>query len=288
MPLRLSKPREHVGLTVKFMLWASWLTAEIGLLLDLFHTARLLELVGVGLGSFGAIFAILAMIDAHKAFVKAEQVEEAIGSFRMSFQDVIDEMVKMCRNAQHTLSILIPTPGYGYLFDETDLSRSLVEELEAFIRRDGTKLDLFLIVGDQSRPAKELIPQRYLRRAFQLEEERKSRAVTARGYIELIERVFSAVDTNASKAKLTILKADPNIRLIIADDQQDNRCCLLSFAQSDPANIAREFKSTGFKSTHGHMVQAVNDLLAVYSSELGSEVEHAQIDYIKSFYVMAR
>ena len=116
-----------------------------------------------------------------------------------------------------------------------------------------------------------------------------SRNVTAKGYIELIERVFSAVDTNANKAKLTILKADPNIRLIIADaDDQDNRCCLLSFAQSDPTNIELEFKSTGFKSTHSHMMQAVYDLLAVYSSELGSEVEHSKIDYIKSFYVMAR
>lgn len=285
----LPKSSEHVWLGIAFSFWSLWLTTEVGLICNLFHPERITELIGVGLGSFGAIFAVLAMIDAHKAFLKAEQVEEAIGSFRMTFQEVIEEMVKMIRNAKKQLSILVPTPGFGYLFGERDLSRAFVEELEAFLRRDETMLSLFLVVGDKSRPVKKWIPQRYLRRAFQIEEDGTRRTAKAGIYTELVGRVFRAIIDNPNSAMLTVLRADPNIRLILADvDDPDNRCCFLSFAQSNPDVINREFKSTGFKSSHGHMVQSVQDLLNVYSSELGDRVPLNKIDSMKSLYVIVK
>lgn len=265
---------------------ALWMTAVAGLLGDLFRESHIVELTEIGLASFGAVFAFLAMLDAHNAFLKAEKVEEAVGSFRMSFQDVMGEMVSMCRNAKGKLSILIPTPGYGYLFGEMEQSRMFVDELEEFLRRNGTFLELFLVVGDPSRPDKELIPQRYLQRAFELEGKKR---VNADDYTALVSKVFSCISTYKAKAKLKLLNSDPNVRLMLADvDNPENRACLLSFAQADPDNVETEFKSTGFKSTHSYMVNAVRDLLLVYADELRRGPPILPLDNIESLYVMVR
>jgi hypothetical protein len=257
----------------------------MALVLDLLHFAHAKELTEIGIGVFGGVFAILAMKDAHRAFQKAEEVGEAVGSFRTSFKNVMEEMQTLGKRAKNSLCILIPTPAYGYLFGEPDLSRAMVSIIEDFVGREGTQLELYFVLGDSSLPQKLLLPQRYLKRAYDLQKDRNSR-VSADEYVRLVERVFAVIKENPGKVSLRVLNSDPNVRIIIADhDDPEHRACLLSFAQSEPGDITKEFQSTGFRSIRNEMVQAVKDLINVYAREQSQVVTS---DDVRSSFVILK
>jgi hypothetical protein len=237
-------------------------------LTDWSHSLKITE---IGIAVTGGIFAILAMLDAHRAFRKAREVQEAVGSFRMSFRDVMEEMVLLLREARQHLVLLLPTAGYGYLFGEPELSSELVTALEKYLELPNTTLDLYLIGGDRRR-LRESIPQRYLLRAFALQRQDPSRH-SAADYIKLVEHVFTIVAQHSDRVTLHLLKTDPNVRIVISDPQDvSSRACLLAFAQDKPDDIAREFRASGFRSTRVEMVRAMLDLVQVYSAEMGEDV----------------
>lgn len=279
------KLRPEVRLAILWAVASVYLTVLIGLLFNPLDFSHAKEFTELGIAVFGGVFAILAMMDAHRAFRKAKEVEEAVGSFRMSFEAVMEEMLDLVQRAKGSLCMLIPTPAYGYLFGEPALSNAIVTGIEAFVQRDDTHLELYLVFGSQSQPPKLLLPQRYLKRAYDLQKDVNG-GVSADVYTNLVERVFNVIRKNPNKAELRILNSDPNVRIIIADpDNPEQRACLLSFAQSDPGDITKKFQSTGFRSTRSEMVRAVRDLISVYSSE---QSEAVAVDSVRTFYVIRK
>jgi hypothetical protein len=269
------------------ILWSGasiYLALIVALVFDLLHFSLAKELTEISIGVFGAVFAILAMRDAHRAFQKAQEVGEAVGSFRTSFRNVMEEMLGLAKRAKNSLCILIPTPAYGYLFGEPALSRSMVGVIEDFVTQEGTHLELYFVLGGASLPQRLLLPQRYLKRAYDLQKDRSSGV--ADEYVRLVERVFAVIKMNPGKVSLRVLNSDPNVRIIIADENDpEHRACLLSFAQSEPGDLTREFQSTGFRSTRNEMVQAVRDLVNVYAQEQSRE---AASDDVRSSFVILK
>lgn len=251
-----------------------------------YHLEMIKEFMEMILVVFGTVFAVLAMIDAHQAFHKAKQVEEAIGSFRLNFSDILEEMTNMVNTTNGRLSILIPTPAYGYLFGEPDKSKQLLNAIATFIQKDKTHLELYLVFGAKPSSVRTQIPQQYLRRADKLVKN-KMAGVREQEYEQLIENLFQVISQHSAKVDLYLLKSDPNVRIIVGDaENPDKRSCLLSFAQSNPDDIKREFQSKGFKSTRSEMVQAMQDRLKVYFLEQGDMVENQDIQNIRAIYTV--
>ena len=269
---RAVRRRPELRLLIVVGYLALCVTWAIAFLLNLNHFDRAVEFTFVALGVCGATYAVFAMFDAHRAFQKSKDVEEAVGSFRRTFKSILEEMVLMIRNATTELRILIPTPGYGYLFDETELSEVFVTALEAFLGRPETRLELCLVLGPGSRTGGSL-PQRYLARAQKLEM-RELGGIREETYVALVERVFALIAHHPDQATCWVLDSDPNVRIILADaDNPVARRCLLSFAQSNPDNIDSKFEATGFVSTRAEMVAAVSDLLSLYRMEIGTQTK---------------
>ncbi len=253
-----------------------WLFLEVALLLDLLHLGHAFDAVHIGLAIVGGVFAVLAMMDAHRAFSKAQEVQEATGSFRMSFSAVMEEMVEIIENAQVNATVLVPTPGYGFLFGQRQLSSRFVQALEDFVTQRGGQVDLYLVVGTTD-PISESVPQQYLWRAYELQTNGTgSKGVVYEEYRQLVERVFLLHARSSGSMRIHVLESDPSVRLILADvEDSSNRVCLLSFAQLEPLNTQREFESKGFMSRRTEMVRAVQDLVTVYqSSERVGEGTH--------------
>jgi len=256
-----------IYLTVLFALVFGFLTLR-SVDGDWIHPVKVIEIF---IAISGATFAILAMLDAHRAFRKAREVQEAVGSFRMNFRSILEEMVLLIRDTKSHLTLLFPTPGYGYLFGEPELSERLVSVLESFLNKENTSLRLLLVLGDPQKGKKYYIPQRYLQRARTLELKEGSN-LHANEYIELVDRVFSLLENHQAKATVSFLTTDPNVRILVSDPEDiKSRTCILAFAQSEPNETGREFRAIGFRSTRAEMVQAVSDLIEVYLKEMGVE-----------------
>lgn len=237
------------------------LSLQAATMFDLFE--RPFELAHITIAIVGSIWAILAMADAHRAFVKAQQVEEAVGSFRMSFSEIMEEMVRIIRSASKTVRLLLPTPAYGFLFKEQNRSYELVSALEAFLSAPNTKLELVFILGSLE-PAEKNIAQAYLRIAQSM-----SRDIFA-DYRKLVRRVFDLIKTHRSKTSLVCLKEDPNVRILVADANYDSCISLTAFkADEEPAT----FDSKGFCSRRRPMVEAMNGLIELYIKERGNPIE---------------
>lgn len=268
---------------VFWFVFSLWLTAIIVLLLDLNHWHRIEEIVETGIAVIGALFAVLAMIDARRSFKKAEEVLESVESYRMNFHDVLEEMRCMVQSATKNLDILIPTPAYGYLFGQTELSKQFLSALEDFLEREETELRLVLVLGDIGN-SKEMIPQRYLQRAYNIQSSNlpMSNGISANEYTDIVRKAFSTFKEKSSKVKLWVLNADPNVRIIISDyDDEERRAGFLSFAQLDPDNVEQPFESKGFRSNRRELVGGILDLINVYRSE--GERKY-NIDDIKKYY----
>ena len=78
------------------------------------------ELLAILLAVVGAVFAILARIDARNAFEASRNLQRALSSFRSSFKDIMNDIPLFVDQSRKSLSIMIPTPMYGFVFGERE------------------------------------------------------------------------------------------------------------------------------------------------------------------------
>lgn len=251
----------------------------VGLLLihGAFHLS-VRDIAELILAAIGSVFAFFAFLDASRAFHTSRMVQEEVSSYQTDFHRIMEEMVAQVKNARSELWILLPTPGYGYLFGEMALARELVSALEAFLGQEENKMYLYVVMGNPADPPREWISQRYMRRAYKLEEDPRSR-VSAAEYATLVKRMFTALSTAKAAHSLCVLRTDPNVRAIVADSDRRSACsCLLSFAQSNPEEELRGFESKGFTGKRPELAAAVRDLMQVYEKELKVDVPLAELE----------
>jgi hypothetical protein len=215
----------------------------------------------------GSFFAVIAAFDAHRAFTKSNELLESFGSFKSNFSDILEEMIHIIDSANQTLILLLPTPAYGYLFGQQELSQRFVDSLSKFIKKRNTSLELFLVLDEARR--KNSLPQRYLRIA---EHNRQFKE-----YTDILKGMFGLLEKKIGKIQLRTISYDPNVRILIADNTDlKNGVCFMFFTQSFP-EATTGFEAKGIKSQRRELIYAMKDLIYLYRK---NAVEHKSIDQI--------
>jgi len=261
-----------------------WLWLILALVLDLVHNEHLTEGAELFLAIVGGVFAFLATEDAHRAFIKAREVQEAVGSFRVGFAPILEEMTDTLKAAASTVVLLLPTPVYGYLFGQPKLSIAFVDELALYLRRESTSLKLCLVRGDKEAAApRSWSPQQYLRRGYRLQADKGS-TVRVETYVEQVARFFALLQDREGQVELYLLSSDPNVRILIADDEHESAKCVLAFAPSQIHDTTLTFEAMGFMSTRKEMIIAAKTLWHFYATEKGERVSVGDYDRIRSLF----
>ena len=89
----------------------------------------LFEFVALFLAVGGSVFAVLARVDAKAASKKSDEIRESIASFRVTFSQVMGAIPDFIKGSQHSLYLMIPTPFYGFLFNEETSSKRFAHDL---------------------------------------------------------------------------------------------------------------------------------------------------------------
>lgn len=256
------------------------------------------ELLTMCLAVVGAVFAILARIDARSAFKASKDLQDALTSFRSSFKSIMKEIPAFIDRSRKGLSIMIPTPMYGYVFKEREAALLFMEALTRKLTELGldasemTTIKLILINSGNGQRQSKL----YLQLANALGEGEEQ---TFKDNTKLFLQAFKSAAANTKKylgrgVEVRMLsKYDPHVRLFVAEEfvlpdlqvvHREGGQVMVVFTQSDISNADPnvEFKATAFMSTNREMVESLGMLFNLYWED-AEPVDLSQNDFIQEF-----
>ena len=241
------------------------------------------------IGTAGLTFAIIASLEARSALNQSEEIIRVIGSFHMDFSDIIEELPRSIAKSSNELKLFIPTPAYGYLFQEKKVSMQFISELE-------TKLNIILRELNQNEFSPfnlEIIflgfevQQIYLKRAEEMDlfQEYSDLTNSILNKIKLIQGKIIKIDNENINISIKILNKDPHIRIFLYNENiegKEKKIAKIWFAQTKIKN--QQFEASGFTSERPEMVRAIEMLFNLYSND--SKPIQFDLDKIQNFIIL--
>lgn len=249
--------------------------------------APLFVVISILLGVMSATFAILARIEARGALNRADEIRETIGSFRSNFREIMHEMPIFIKDANYSLRMMIPTPFYGYLFQQKISATNFLEQFQNKLNQlqnpnsSFSKLDVILLNPIDLKTEKSQ-SHIYLQRSLAINTAHHNFFVQKTlTILNDLKAAAMAIEANTNlqhkSLKFKILdKYDPHVRLFVSDienqeitDELQMGKTFIVFTETKVIGNGDDvpFKASGFRSFRAEMVDSLNMLFNLYEED---------------------